>query len=1028
MSDAANKTPAPKIILDLVARFRELEKDYLKGRYNETQLRRDFLDPFFKTLGWDMTNESGHAEAYRDVIHEDSIKIKGGTKAPDYCMRLGGVRKFFVEAKKPSVKIKDEPDPAYQVRRYGWSAKLPLSILSDFQEFAVYDCRIKPKLSDKASNARINYMRYEEYPERWHEIASVFSKDALLKGSFDRYADTKRGMRGTATVDDAFLEEIEKWRNALALEFKRKNPKLSARNLNFAVQLTIDRIIFLRICEDRGIERYGQLQALTAGPKIYERLFDIFRKADDRYNSGLFHFSKEKDRTSSPDELTPRLKLDDKVLKPILKGLYYPDCPYEFSVLSADILGHVYEQFLGKVITLTSSGARAKVEEKPEVRKAGGVYYTPTYIVDYIVKNTVGKLLGSPVNGAEAPVAPCAPAGRLIAEGESSDDPSREGAGRYKKQGTGRIPSPLTPAKAADLKILDPACGSGSFLIGAYQYLLDWHLNWYTTNDAESHAKGKQPKIYRDRRNDWRLTVAERKRILLNNIYGVDIDSQAVEVTKLSLLLKVLEGESEETLQTQQRLFHERALPDLSSNIKCGNSLIGPDFYKGKARGMFDDEETYRVNAFDWQAEFKEIFSRKNPGFDAVIGNPPYVDSEYMKQYSNKERDYCTDTYSSASGNWDLFCVFVEKIHLLSRQHGFASMIIPNKLGSAEYASSIRRLFEKSYSLHTIRDYSKVPIFPVAVYPMVFVSSPTPAKRGHMVLLERMERSGSGEPFIEGSHTLCYEDYFSEEGQPWRIFSQIYEGSPVAKMSKSFPPLQDVAEVLGAATVSEAYEIKNLISEYRGEVSGCLRVVNSGTIDRYQALWETASLRYLGDSYSKPIIRKTALPKLPPKRLRQAQTPKIIIAGMTKRLECVGDTLGIFVAAKSTSIVLPKINIRYLLGVLNSRAVAFYYNSTFGGNRLQGGYLRIGPPQLRMIPIPIIETEDFANEPQHEALVSLVDSMLDLHRKLPEAKTDGERTMIQRQIDATDREIDQLVYQLYGLTPDEIRIVEEATK
>ena len=158
------------------------------------------------------------------------------------------------------------------------------------------------------------------------------------------------------------------------------------------MQRTIDRIVFLRICEDRGIEEYGRLQTQLNGTNVYKRLVQLFSQADDRYNSGLFHFQREKDRHEEPDKLTPNISIDDKPLKDIINRLYYPESPYEFSVLSADILGQVYEQFLGKVIRLTA-GHQAKVEEKPEVRKAGGVYYTPKYIVDYIVKNTVGKLV-----------------------------------------------------------------------------------------------------------------------------------------------------------------------------------------------------------------------------------------------------------------------------------------------------------------------------------------------------------------------------------------------------------------------------------------------------------------------------------------------------------------------------------------------------------------------------------------------------------------------------------------------------------
>ena len=603
----------PKGVLKLIERFERNRDAYRSSDYNEAQVRLELINPLFKALGWDMYNEAGYAEAFKDVVHEDAIKIRGATKAPDYCFRIGGTRKFFVEAKRPSVGIKDDPIPAYQLRRYAWSAKLPLSILTDFEEFAVYDCRVKPSKTDKASAARILYITYTEYAERWDEIALIFSQEAILTGSFDRYVESTKRKRGTAEVDDAFLKEIENWRDVLARNIALRNADLSTRELNFAVQRTIDRIIFLRICEDRGIEDYGQLMALQSGNRVYPRLCQILRRADERYNSGLFHFRKEKDRPEPPDDLTLSLTVDDKVLKEVFEDLYYPDSPYEFSVLPADILGHIYEQFLGKVIRLTP-GHHAKVEDKPEVKKAGGVYYTPTYIVDYIVKNTVSKLLDG-----------------------------------------------KTPQQVRTLYVLDPACGSGSFLLGAYQTLLDWHLDWYSQNDPEKYAKGRSPKIFRGPGGDWRLTTAEKKRILLNNIYGVDIDTQAVEVTKLSLLLKVLEGENEETLVKHLRLFHERALPDLADNIKCGNSLIGPDFYEGKQLSLIDEEERYRINAFHWNAEFPEIMAAG--GFDAVIGNPPYG-GLFLPQML----EYFRRHYRHQDGD-DLYLLFLEKyLDLSARQ------------------------------------------------------------------------------------------------------------------------------------------------------------------------------------------------------------------------------------------------------------------------------------------------------------------------------------------------------------------------
>ena len=412
---------------------------------------------------------------------------------------------------------------------------------------------------------------------------------------------------------------------------------------------------FCEYAKTAGSSLYGTLQSLQNAPNIYRRLAEIFRRADDRYNSGLFHFTPEKERPEPPDELTLGLSIDDKPLKGILERLYYPDSPYEFSVFPAEILGQVYEQFLGKVIRLTE-GHQARVEEKPEVRKAGGVYYTPAYIVEHIVKRTVGALLG------EA-------------------DRERQGmAGDVRLAGL--RPKPFTPSQAAKLRILDPACGSGSFLLGAYGFLLNWHRDWYVADDPEKHARSRNPRLYRGPAGDWRLTTAEKKRILLNNIYGLDIDPQAVEVTKLSLLLKVLEGESGETISNQLRFLHERALPDLDANVKCGNSLVGPDFYNGHQLNLFDDEERWRINAFDWhdtEHGFGAIMAAG--GFDAVIGNPPYIRIQTLNETQPEAVEYFGRHYGAAAkGNYDIYVLFLEKGLSLLNRSGVAGYICPQQI------------------------------------------------------------------------------------------------------------------------------------------------------------------------------------------------------------------------------------------------------------------------------------------------------------------------------------------------------------
>ena len=655
--------PAPPVVIDLIARFTLYKDAYKASAYNETQLRREFVDLLCKALGWDIGNEAGYSQAYKDVVHEDAIKIGGNTKAPDYAFRIGGTRKFFLEAKKPSVNIKDDVSPAYQLRRYAWSAKLPLSILTDFEEFAVYDCRIKPEKGDKANVARVAYYTYADYVDKWDEIAAIFSRDAILKGSFDKYAEDNKRKRGTAEVDDAFLEEIESWREVLARNIALRNQGLSIRDLNTAVQRTIDRIIFLRIAEDRGIEPYGRLQSLQVNNGIYHRLASLFRQADDRYNSGLLHFREGDGFDETLDTFTLGLVIDDKALKSILGSLYYPESPYEFSVFPADILGQVYERFLGKVISL--SGKRVTIEEKPDVKKAGGVYYTPTYIVTYIVQNTIASFL-------------------------SDTTPARV-SGEDKR------------LKSCPLRLLDPACGSGSFLVEAYSYLMNWYRDEYVKEGAAKHAKGRNPKLHQLGKGDWRLTIAERRRILLTHIFGVDIDPQAVEVTKLSLLLKVLEGETADEISRQIDFLHMRALPDLADNIRCGNSLIDSEFYRQNAGSLFSDDEQFRINVFDWTDEFPFLASEK--GFSVIIGNPPWVSltGKFRNEiYSKAERAYLMARYKGNSYMPNMYEYFIARGLELLRPEGYFSLIVPDRFGYNDQFIEQRRHIVKTFTLEEI--------------------------------------------------------------------------------------------------------------------------------------------------------------------------------------------------------------------------------------------------------------------------------------------------------------------------------------
>lgn len=948
--------PAPQLILDLIERFERNKEAYKSGAYNETQVRREFIDPFFEALGWDVNNKAGNAEAYKDVIHEDAVKVGGVTKAPDYSFRIGGQRKFFVEAKQPSINIKDTPAPAFQVRRYAWSAKLPLSIVTDFDEFAVYDCRIKPDQTDKSDKARIKYYTCRQYAEKWDEIASVFSKDAILKGSFDKYAESNKGKRGTAEVDSAFLAEIENWREMLARNIALRN-SLSVRELNDSVQRIIDRIIFLRIAEDRGIEDYGALRGICNGGNTYVRLQELFEKADDRYNSGLFHFRVEKGETEPPDRLTPSLVIDDKPLRDILKTLYYPDSPYEFAVLPADILGQVYEQFLGRVVRLTSDH-RAVVEDKPEVKKAGGVFYTPTYIVDYIVQNTVGKLL----------------------EGK-------------------------TPRRAESLRILDPACGSGSFLLGAYQYLLDWHLRQYVADGPEKHTKAKRPALYSGQGGAWHLTTAERKRILLNNIYGVDIDHQAVEVTKLSLLLKVLEDETGETLNQQRKLFHERALPDLGGNIKCGNSLIGPDFYDGKQMNLMDTEEAQRVNVFDWPAEFPEIF--KAGGFDAVIGNPPYGAT-----LSCADQNYLQIRYQQARKFPDSYCYFIVKGSQLLRNEGFMSFIVPNTFCDIESCNEFRKWLLTSKFIETIWQTGwafKAAIVDTIVF--VLHNSKHGLHANIAVLV-------NGKTYFREVSEFLENDLFKID------YRNSTEDKKILRKTIPHPNLDSLAIVKAGVKLYEKgkgnpVQTEKTLAERPYTKLG----VN---IDGWKILYRGENVKRYHIEKSREVVSYG--PWLAAPRSQDLFTsPKILMRRTSDKLYSCID-LSSSVCVNSCHVIKFKeekqdLSYQYLLGILNSHLIQKIFE-IHNPQMVGKVFAEIKVIYVERLPIRAINFKDVDEKNMHDKMVSLVEQMLALHKQLAEAKTGHEQTLIQRQIDATDRQIDKLVYELYGLTEDEIKIVE----
>ena len=951
--DMITKEAAYQKISDLVGRFEEQFDSYKKTDYNETLTRRDFIDPFFKALGWDIDNEEGYAEAYREVIHEDKIKVGKTTKAPDYSFRLvGGKRLFFVEAKKPGVAIKDEILPAYQVRRYGWSAKLPISIITDFEEFAIYDCTKKPLTSDKASVARIKYLSYKEYLKEFDFIWDTFSKERVLKGSFDKFIQGSAHKKGTATVDKDFLQSLDNWRTYLATSISLRNKDLDEDELNFVVQQTIDRIIFLRIAEDRNIEPYGNLKIALKQGDYYQNLFSIFEEADDKYNSGLFNFKK--------DLISSNIKVDNKVIKTIINELYYPESPYEFSVLSVEILGNAYEQFLGKVIRITPAH-HAKIEEKPEVRKAGGVYYTPQYIVEYIVENTVGKLI----------------------EGK-------------------------TPKEISQIKIVDPACGSGSFLIGAYQYLLDWHKDYYTKDGkftaGFSHIRGIKGDLLTP---DGNLTTAEKKRILLNHIFGVDIDVNAAEVTKLSLLLKCLEGETSASVSHQLSMFHERVLPTLDNNIKDGNSLVDTDFYEAQ----LDFGEEKKIKPFNWQKAFPEVFI--HGGFDVVMGNPPYLGGREWKEENGNVYDYFIGKYKVAEYQFDIYSLFWEAGIKLLNQNGIIGFITPNTWLNNQSNKKLRAYILNNTSISKIVDYSKIKVFDQAtVLPIITILENKTSQRNLTEVFEPVEngflmtQTVNQEIWCDGDlniininlsqNDLLLREKIEEGTLPLEKIALIKFGIKIYETGKGKP-------------LQKANFPKDRVYESDFKVDDTYRPYLEGKdINPYSLTFKNRWLKY-GENLAAP--RNPTL----------FEGDRILVRRIVGKTLISTYTNCDYVTSQLLQIVKPfdQSISKFLLGIVNSNLIAFYFRKKY--NRQDKTFPEIRIYELASLPI---KYNDINSKPLRLEIEKFVDQLLLLNQEKAETKLETKISQIESKIDYCENRINEIVYQLYGLTEEEIKIVE----
>ena len=952
-----SREKARSIIESLVERYAEHQKEYHHPDYNEQKTRQDFINPFFKALGWDIDNEKGDSEAYREVIYEDKVKVKGKAKAPDYGFRLSGSgnkRLFYLEAKKPSIKIKVHADSAYQLRRYGSSAQVPVSILTNFEDFVIYDCTRVPKVDDSATVSRVKHISFKNYVEEFDFIYDTFSHEAVTKGRFDKFVQSGATKRGTDTLDKRFVQSLDEWRKYLATNIAQHNRKLNDEELNYAVQQTLDRLIFLRFCEDRSVEPYAQMQKVVAKGDAYKALLHLFREADAKYNSGLFDFEK--------DTITPHLKMDPKVIRSVIGEMYYPQCNFEFSVMPVEILGNAYEQFLGKVIRVLPSRA-VRIEEKPEVRKAGGVYYTPQYIVEYIVKNTVGKLI----------------------EGK-------------------------TPKEIEKIKIVDPACGSGSFLLGAFDYLLRYHTEWYHHNGFTA-KKGKDNPFT----PQGTLTTHEKKRILRSNIYGVDLDANAVEVSKLSLLLKCMEGETEASMNQQMTLYHERVLPNLDDNIKDGNSLIDTDFYDTEMDLGYEK----KVKPFSWKKAFPEVF--KQGGFDAVVGNPPYVQSR-EGQLGEQEKKYYYQKYKTAEFQLNTFGLFIEKGLNLLKPKMPLGFIIPNYWLATQYDKKLRKFLFQQNSVSEITNVYKVFDSAVVDTLMLIAYCKNDNKNSRTIIksIDRNIKSISERLNNINNEKWAFNYEFTSDKKQDDIEISFHQSIKLQGKKK-------IGDYFNLKFGAKLYEVgkgnppqtkadsENSIYESTKKEDGSYRKLLKGRhIKRFIINWKNDWVKY-GSNLAAPRNHDLFI------------GDRILIQRIVSHPQLDATfTNADFICNTDVITLKPKtkIDCKFFLAILNSSLCGTYIRS-INVNLDRDAFPKINTNTLEDFPVPDVNKVE---KSKHNEIIKHVDLLLQLNEELKEAKLPTRQEQIKQRIDHSEDKINRLVYELYELTEDEIKIIEDSIK
>jgi len=873
------KEEAKKQIQKLVEKYERIAKEGKIKSYNEAQTRNEFIEPLFGFLGWDMRNLNTDNE----VITEENVS--GGRV--DLAFQLGNIPVMFLEAKALKVDL-DEWKWAEQAIHYSWNKSVTWAVLTDFEAIKIFNAEIPPKNITQNLFIEIKCQDFiDRFDQLWLLSKESFEKQLLYKKAEKWGKITKRKQ-----VNEKLFEDLMAWRTSLTREFKKKN-NLTNEELDEGVQRILDRLIFIRTAEDRKIEP-NVLEAIYRSEKSgsYRQLVKVFRDFDEAFNSKLFapHYCEE-------------WKADDKVIANCLEGLYKTkdSYRYDFSIISADVLGGMYEQYLSYV------QGRKSEEKKKSKRKSHGIYYTPKHIVDYIIKETLGEVL--------------------------------------KK---------TKPKNISKIKVLDPACGSGSFLIASYDKIL-------------KHLTKQNPQT----------SLFAKFDILKENIFGVDLDSQAIEIAQLNLLLKVLSQKAR--------------LPELEHNLSSGNSLVS---------GEFDELEKYfgekwqEQKPFNFEEEFKEVF--EEGGFDVIIGNPPWVSLKGKHKsisFSDVELEYFYENLNANTYAPNFYEMFIWKGLSLLRDGGYFSFIVPDRFCANKQFIKLRKHILKNFALKKL--WFKVDFPGIIADTVIFVIQNKKIKGNKIQVAEF-----PNEKFINIPQNMYLNNddfsFFYIKENILKIFEEIFSNPRISKLS-------DFAKTTSGcgAKTSLLHEEKQNDSEIR-----IIKGINIGRFAHNGYFWfdfkpenlsgRTRDKKKLS-AKNKVLLRKTGIDLI--------ATFNDSSAYPEQSLYFIYDT--------------DRQTLLYLLALINSKLINAYYQNFAITNR-------DSTPQLKNFDLdkfPIIK----ATEKEKEVIAKKSQTMLELHKKLHATSENTDKyNSLKKEIENLDQEIDEAIYKLYGLTNKEIKTLEEA--